>query len=86
MRHGRVWAALLGAGLVAAAAGASAQTIPVARDQVAWPGGTVPGVPALALVRIAEGFNDPAGVTSARDGTGRIFVIDRVGRIKIVTK
>jgi glucose/arabinose dehydrogenase len=72
--------------LVAAALTASAQSVPTARDQVARPGGTVPGVPALALVRVAEGFSDPVGVASARDGTGRIFVVERVGRIKVVTK
>ena len=78
MKHHRVLATLIGPGLLAVALGAAAQTAPAARDQVARPGGTVPGVPALALVRVAEGFNDPVGVTSARDGTGRIFVVERV--------
>ena len=86
MNHHRVLATLIGPGLLAVALTASAQTVPTARDQVARPGGTVPGVPALALVRVAEGFNDPVGVASARDGTGRIFVVERVGRIRVVTK
>jgi glucose/arabinose dehydrogenase len=83
----RHWVAIvLGAGLVATAAAAAAQSVPTARDQVARPGGRVPGLPSLALVKVAEGFNDPVGVASANDGTGRIFVVERVGRVKIVTK
>ena len=46
----------------------------------------MPGLPALALVKVADGFNDPVGVASANDGTGRIFVVERVGRIKVVAK
>lgn len=30
--------------------------------------------------------SDPVGVASANDGTGRIFVVERVGRIKVVAK
>ena len=35
-------------------------------------------------MKIADGFNDPVGVASANDGSGRIFVVERVGKIKIV--
>ena len=52
-----------GAGLIATAVVASAQSVPTARDQVARPGGQVPGLPALALVKVADGFNDPVGVS-----------------------
>jgi len=72
-------------GLVVALPVAS-QTIPKAPDQVARPGGTLTGNPKIALVKIADGFNDPVGVASAFDGTGRLFVVERVGRIKVVTK
>ena len=34
---------------------------------------------------MADGFNDPVGVASAFDGTGRLFVVERVGRIRVVT-
>lgn len=53
-------------------------------DQVANPGGTLPGNPQIALVKVAEGFLDPVNVTNAGDGSGRIFVVERAGRIKIV--
>jgi hypothetical protein len=87
MERERAWVALLvGMGLVATAVVTSAQSIPTARDQVARPGGQVPGLPALALVKVADGFADPVGVASANDGSGRIFVVERVGRVKIVTK
>jgi len=53
-------------------------------DNVAHPGGTLPGSPAISLVKVAEGFNDPVAVVSARDGSGRLFVVERVGRVKIL--
>jgi glucose/arabinose dehydrogenase len=65
---------------------ASAQTVPTSPADVARPGGQVPGVPAIALVKVADGFNDPVGVAAANDGSGRLFVVERVGRIKVVTK
>ncbi|MBW7923860.1 MAG: PQQ-dependent sugar dehydrogenase [Burkholderiaceae bacterium] len=65
---------------------ASAQQIPTSPDQVARPGGTIPGAAKLALVKIADGFNDPVGVTAANDGSGRIFVVERVGRVRVVNK
>ena len=33
---------------------------------------------------MADGFNDPVGVSVANDGSGRIFVVERVGRVKVV--
>jgi len=79
-------AGLLGGGMLAAAVGASAQTVPKTAAEVARPGGRIPGDPKLALVKVADGFNDPVNVASAFDGTGRLFVVERVGRVKIVTK
>ena len=59
-----------------------AQTIPQTPAEVASPGGKIPGTPKLALVKVADGFNDPVGVSVADDGSGRIFVVERVGRSK----
>jgi len=64
----------------------SAQRAPQAKNEVAHPGGRLPGNPKIALVKVAQGFNDPINVGSANDGTGRIFVVERVGRVKIVDK
>jgi glucose/arabinose dehydrogenase len=58
--------------------------LPKAAEEVARPGGVLPGSPRVALVKVADGFNDPINVASAFDGSGRLFVVERVGRIKIV--
>ena len=73
-------AGLLLSGVSAAIAG----EIPTSRDQVAAPGGRLPGKVSIRLEKIAEGFEDPVNVTNAGDGTGRIFVVERVGRVKII--
>jgi glucose/arabinose dehydrogenase len=52
------------------------------------PEATLPPLPsgpdALALERIAGGFLDPTAVTHAGDGSDRLFVVERGGRIRIV--
>jgi cytochrome c(L) len=64
------------------------QTVPETRNLVARPDQKlrIPGNPKLALVKVADGFNDPTNVASPTDGTGRLFVVERVGRVKIVNK
>lgn len=39
---------------------------------------------ALGTVQVAAGFDRPVYVTSARDGSGRLFVVEQSGRIRIV--
>ncbi len=63
-----------------------AQTVPQIAAEVARPVGHIAGAPKLALVKVADGFNDPAGVTAANDGSGRIFVVERVGSVRVVSK
>jgi cytochrome c(L) len=64
----------------------TAQRAPQAKNQVARPGGTLAGSSRFALVKIADGFSDPTNVASANDGSGRIFVVERIGRVKIVDR
>ena len=60
--------------------------VPTKVSEVAEPGGKLPGNPKIALVKIADGFLDPTNVANANDGSGRIFVTERVGRIRVVNK
>jgi glucose/arabinose dehydrogenase len=52
----------------------------------ARPGGKIPGNVAINLVEVAGGFVDPIHVASPKDGTGRLFVCERPGVIKIIDK
>ncbi len=38
----------------------------------------------LALVRVTGGLSSPLGVTNAGDGSGRLFVVERGGRVRVV--
>jgi glucose/arabinose dehydrogenase len=47
-----------------------------ARAAVDWP--------RVSLLEVASGFSQPVHITHAGDGTGRLFVVERAGRIRIV--
>lgn len=51
---------------------------------VATPGGTLPGEPAVELEQVVDGLIDPVNVVAPPDGTDRLFVVERPGRIRIV--
>ncbi len=57
------------------------------------PSGSIPGStnPPLAtgpdhlrLERVVEGLSDPIGITHAGDGSGRLFVVEQIGVIRVV--
>jgi len=52
----------------------------------ASPGGTLPGDPKIQLVKVAGGLLDPINVASPPDGSGRLFVVERAGDIRIIDK
>ena len=41
-------------------------------------------LPDITLHRVVTGLDDPTDIQSALDGTGRLFVVEQVGRIRIV--
>jgi glucose/arabinose dehydrogenase len=55
-------------------------------DNVARPGGKLPKDVKVQLVEVAGGFVDPIHVASPKDGSGRLFVCERPGVIKIIGK
>ncbi len=50
----------------------------------ATPTAPLPQLPAIALERVADGFERPTFVTGAGDGSGRLFVLEKRGTIRIV--
>jgi glucose/arabinose dehydrogenase len=78
--------------LVGLLAGVAAQTgvaqdTPIAPSagEAALPGGTLPGNPEIQAVQVATGLVDPINVANAGDGTNRLFIIERVGYVRILT-
>jgi glucose/arabinose dehydrogenase len=78
--------------LVALAWPASAVAAPTSLDQgtpaeAAPPAAVVQGNPANADIALSlrkSGLTKPVFITSARDGTGRLFIVEQTGRIKIL--
>jgi glucose/arabinose dehydrogenase len=68
----------------AMAAVAAVPAVSMAADAPAQPGGKVDGVPAVALVKVADGLVDPVDVAAPNDGSGRLFVCERHGLIRVV--
>ncbi|MBM3735526.1 MAG: hypothetical protein FJW39_07035 [Acidobacteria bacterium] len=77
---------ILAVPLLLLAQGNQARRVPRTPAEVARPGGKLPGNPKIALVKIADGFLDPTNAASANDGSGRIFVVERLGKIRVVRR
>lgn len=54
--------------------------------QVATPGARAPGDPEIALVLVARGLADPVAVAAPDDQSGRLFVAERDGRIRVIDR
>jgi glucose/arabinose dehydrogenase len=53
-------------------------------SDVVQPGGDLPGDPRIQLVEVTADLEEPVNVAAPHDGSGRIFVVERGGKIKIV--
>ena len=53
---------------------------------VATPGGTLPNNPSIQLVKVAGGLADPVNLARANDGSSRLFIVERVGMIRVIDK
>ncbi len=45
---------------------------------------TADAAPTVVLTKVVDGLHSPVFVTSARDGTGRTFVVEQTGRIRVI--
>ena len=61
------WLAALSAATMLTAMPVAAQQLPTSPAEVARPGGTIPGVQKVTLVKVADGVRDPVGVSVAND-------------------
>ena len=68
--------------LIACVAAASLSAAPT--HNTATPGGRLAKAPKVALVQVAKDFVDPVRVTVAPDGSGRLFVCERTGVVRVV--
>ena len=53
-------------------------------QEVATPGGKLPGNVAIQLVKIADDLVDPVAVAASPDGTGRLFICERTGVVQVL--
>ncbi len=60
--------------------------VPTDRASVLVPGESLPVDASIRLVKVADGLIDPVNVVSPQDGSGRLFVVERHGVIRIVSQ
>lgn len=72
--------------LLAIAITASTTAALAVENQVlpAQPGGKLPGNVAISLVKVVDGLVDPVHITAPKDGSGRLFVCERPGVVRVI--
>ncbi|MEK7734160.1 MAG: hypothetical protein AAB329_01800, partial [Pseudomonadota bacterium] len=43
-------------------------------------------IPDIAFNEVARGFKQPVHITHAGDGSGRLFVVEQAGRIRVIDR
>lgn len=61
-------------------------TVPATKSEPILAQATSPAWPKISLTKRFSGLNQPVQVTHANDGSGRLFVVEQNGRIRIVNK
>ena len=59
-------------------------SVGAAEVKPAQPGGKLPGNPKIVLVKVADGLVEPTHVDAPKDGSGRIFVCERPGLVRVI--
>ncbi|MCB1915626.1 MAG: PQQ-dependent sugar dehydrogenase [Rhodocyclaceae bacterium] len=75
---GRVWAAALASAWLLLGCGGSIEV------GIGIGDGDVLDVPKVMLSRVADGFDAPLMLTHAGDGSGRLFVVEKAGRVRVI--
>jgi len=52
------------------------KTVNAAKNEISWP--------AIVIVPLVSGLSSPVHISNAGDGSNRLFVVERVGRIRVV--
>src|ERR1700674_5226795 len=69
---------------IAAATPTPIPAIPTPSPLLATPGGPTADNSAFKFTRIASGLQSPLYLTDAGDGSGRLFIVEQAGRIRVV--
>lgn len=77
---------LIALGISALGLGFASAQVPATKDKVTQPGGKLKKDVKVKLVKVVGDLVDPINVVSPKDGTGRLFVIERDGYVRIVNK
>ena len=79
-----VWAAFSGPSLVMSSPAQEPDPPAQMQPRIYLPIVFGPSWPTLALTPLVSGLSSPVHITHAGDGSGRLFVVEQVGRIRIV--